>query len=62
MAEIPNLDEVTPGATVLWFGKHNGRRLDEIGEASRRGLLHIAKEKQYIPNAGLAVILVPIPE
>lgn len=50
MAPIPVFDEGQPGATVLWFGIHEGKRFDEISEASRRGILGIARQKPYLPN------------
>ena len=36
--------EAEPGATTMWFGKHEGTRLDELDEWYRRGLVHLARE------------------
>jgi hypothetical protein len=32
------------GATIMWFGKHQGARLDKLDECYRRILVHLSYE------------------
>jgi len=36
--------EEEPGATIMWFGKHKGTRLDKLEEQDRRMLLREYRE------------------
>lgn len=36
--------DTEPGATVMWFGKYVGTRLDKLEEGYRRSLVHLSRE------------------
>lgn len=39
-----------PGATTMWFGKHEGARLDELDDNYRWLLVRYAREKPWAAN------------
>lgn len=46
-SEASNVEDLDtePGATVMWFGKHEGTRLDKLEEGYRRSLIHLSRER-----------------
>jgi hypothetical protein len=42
-----------PGAVPMWFGKHEGTRLDKLDENYKQFLLNLYLENPY-PNVGNA--------
>ena len=38
-----------PGATIMWFGKHESKRFDQLDMEYRLALVHLLKTKKW-PN------------